>query len=112
MKFFHTMVDIGYDNGFMNQWFMKVLVQKFEIVLVFVEHLSCLLLVLLLLFPLTLFRMSIFGLFTDGEWGKKDPSLPKLCHRYPTVMKLGTAIPYLKKIQKIYESRDTPTEFC
>ena len=27
---------------------------------------------------------------------------------YPTMMKLGTVIPYLKKIQKIYESRDTP----
>ena len=24
------------------------------------------------------------------------------------MMKLGTVIPYLKKIQKIYESRDTP----
>ena len=26
---------------------------------------------------------------------------------YPTMMKLGTVIPYLEKIQKIYESRDT-----
>ena len=26
---------------------------------------------------------------------------------YPTMMKLGTVIPYLKKIQKIYESHDT-----
>ena len=33
------------------------------------------------------------------EGGKKDP-LPKICHTYPTVMKLGTVIPYLKKIQK------------
>ena len=40
---------------------------------------------------------------------KKDP-LPKICRTYPTMMKLGTVIPYLKKIQKIYESRDTPLE--
>ena len=32
----------------------------------------------------------------------------RVCHTYPTMMKLGTVIPYLKKIQKIYESRDTP----
>ena len=45
-----------------------------------------------------------------GE-AKKVP-LPKICHTYPTMMKLGTVIPYPKKIQKIYESRDTPLEFC
>ena len=39
-------------------------------------------------------------------------SLPKVCHTYPTTMKLGTVIPYLKKIQKIYESRETPPEYC
>ena len=38
--------------------------------------------------------------------------LPKVCHTYPTTMKLGTVIPYLKKIQKIFESRDTPPEYC
>ena len=31
---------------------------------------------------------------------------------HPTMMKLGTVIPYLKEIQKIYKSRDTPFEFC
>ena len=47
----------------------------------------------------------------------------KICHIYPTTshisinlshisIKLGTVIPYPKKIQKIYESRDTPLEFC
>ena len=53
------------------------------------------------------------GLLTDGGVGgaKRSP-LPKICQRYPTVMKLGTVIPYLKKIKKIYESRDTPPEFC
>ena len=35
-----------------------------------------------------------------------------LCHAYPTMMKLGTVIPYLKKIQKIYQSRDTHPDFC
>ena len=27
--------------------------------------------------------------------------LPKICHRYPKIMKLGTVVPYLKKIKKI-----------
>ena len=44
--------------------------------------------------------------------GAKRPPLPKICHTYPTMMKLGTVIPYPKKIQKIYESRDKPLEFC
>ena len=53
---------------------------------------------------LTLFRMGIFGI-AHGKGAK-------ICHTYPTMMKLGTGIPYLKKIQKLYESRDTPLEFC
>ena len=40
--------------------------------------------------------------------GDKKAPLPKICHTYPTIMKLGTVIPYLKKIQKICESRNTP----
>ena len=63
--------------------------------------------------PLTLFRMGFFGA-AHGWWGwggGKVP-LPKFCHTYPTMMKLDTVIPYPKKIQKIYESRDTPLEFC
>ena len=52
------------------------------------------------------------GLFEAAhELGEKEP-LPKICRTYPTVMKLGTVIPYLKKIQKMYESRDTPLELC
>ena len=47
-----------------------------------------------------------------GWWGAKRPPLPKICHTHPTMIKLGTVIPCLKKIQKIYESRDTPSEFC
>ena len=38
--------------------------------------------------------------------------LPKIRHRYPTMMKLGTVIPYLRKIQKIHKSHDTSLEFC
>ena len=49
--------------------------------------------------------------FSQMGGGKKAP-LPKICHTYPKMMKLGTVIPYLKKIQKIYESHDTPLEFC
>ena len=29
-------------------------------------------------------------------------ALPKISHTYPTMVKLGTVIPYLKKIQKVY----------
>ena len=59
------------------------------------------------LVALTLFRMGFFGAAHRWEGG-----LPKICHKRPTMMKLGTIIPYLKKIQKIYQSRDTPLEFC
>ena len=61
---------------------------------------------------LTLFRMGIFGAAHGWERGAKKAPLPKICHTYPTMMKLGTVIPYPKKIQKIYESCDTPFEFC
>ena len=40
---------------------------------------------------LTLFRISIYP-------------VPKICYTYPTLMKVGTLIPYLKKIEKRYES--------
>ena len=47
-----------------------------------------------------------------GEETKKVPPLPKTCLTYPALMKFGTVIPYLKKIQKMYESRDTYHESC
>ena len=50
------------------------------------------------------------GLLTDG--GAKKPYLLKICHIYPIMVKRSTVIPYLKKIKKIYESRDAPLEFC
>ena len=61
--------------------------------------------------------MRFLGLLTDGKKAikrapKSPPPLHKICHTYPTMMKLGTVIPYLEKIQKIYESHDTPSEFC
>ena len=53
------------------------------------------------------------GFFGDAHgWGTKKAPLPKICHIYPVMIKLGTVIPYLKKIQRIYKSRDTPLEFC
>ena len=62
---------------------------------------------------LTLFRMGIFGAAHGwGVGGTKSPPLLKISHIYPTMMKLGTVIPYLKKIQKIYESPDTPLDLC
>ena len=52
--------------------------------------------------------------FRGCSWtrgGEKTPIL-KICQTYPIIMKLGTVIPYLEKIQKLYESRVTSLEFC
>ena len=48
-------------------------------------------------FSLTLFRMGFSGA-AHGWGGAKRLPLPKICHTCPTMMKLGTVIPYLKKI--------------
>ena len=61
---------------------------------------------------LTLLRMGFLGLVTDGGGVKRPSPDPKMCHTYLALMKLGTDIPYPKKIQKIYESRDTHLELC
>ena len=55
--------------------------------------------------------MDIFGAAYGWGGGQKGPPLPKISHRYPTMMKLGTVIPYLKKIRQINESRDTTPDF-
>ena len=55
--------------------------------------------------------MGIFGAAHGWGEGTKGP-LSKICHTYRTIMKLDTVIPYLKKIQNMYESRDTPPDFC
>ena len=36
----------------------------------------------------------------------KRPIHPKLCQPYPTTMKLGTVIPYIKKLHKTWKSCD------
>ena len=57
--------------------------------------------------------MGIFE--ATHRWGagqKGTPPPPKICHTYLIMMKLGAFIPYLKKIQKLYESRDTTLDFC
>ena len=48
------------------------------------------------------------------QWLLTDAHMmvPKICHTYPTIMKLGTVITYLNRIQNICESHDTPFEFC
>ena len=51
---------------------------------------------------LLLFRMGFFGA------PQKAHLLPKICHRYSTVMKLSTVICYLRKIQMIYKSLTHP----
>ena len=67
-------------------------------------------------FALTLFRIGLFGAAHgwEGGGGQKNPSppLPKICYTYPAIIKLGTVMPYLRKIQKIYESRDIHFEFA
>ena len=49
------------------------------------------------------------GLLKYGG-GKKAP-FPKISYTYPTTTKLGTIIPYLKKIKKNYKFYDTLLEF-
>ena len=63
---------------------------------------------------LTPFRKDLLGSLHElgGRGGVAEiPSLPKMCYAYSTTMELGTAIPYIKKIQRIYESHDTHFNF-
>ena len=52
---------------------------------------------------------AAYGCGSGGGEGQKDLSKYPT---YPTIMKLGTVIPYLKKVQNIYELRDILLEFC
>ena len=61
---------------------------------------------------LTLFRLGFFGAGHEWRRGCLFSPLPKICHTDPTMIKLGAVIPYVKKIQKMYKSRDTSLEFC
>ena len=51
----------------------------------------------------TVFRMVLFGIIHG--WGAIKPPFLKFV-TYSTMMKLVTVIPYIKEIQKIYESCD------
>ena len=46
------------------------------------------------------------------RWRGKKATLSKICHTYLTIMQLGTIIPYLKKVQKIYKTREASLELC
>ena len=53
------------------------------------------------------------GIFDCSRWrAQKKHPLAKICHTYPTMMKLGTGTPCLKKIQNIYGWCDTLLNFC
>ena len=57
--------------------------------------------------------MGFFGAeLLKDEGGPFWPPLPKIRHAYPTMMKLDTVIPCLRKIQKMYKSRDTFRDSC
>ena len=43
-----------------------------------------------------------------GTKGSESPPLHENFHTCPEIMKLGTVIPYLKTIQKIYQSMTHP----
>ena len=59
------------------------------------------------------FPYIFYFLGATHGWGEaKIPLLSKICHTYPTMMKLGTVITYLKKFQELYESPCTPLQFC
>ena len=60
---------------------------------------------------LTLFRRSLFMAVHDRGRGKKT-FFPKIFQIYSTMVKLGTVIPYLKKMQQIFKSRGMSLEFC
>ena len=62
----------------------------------------------------SILHVTFKRILTDRRRGGVDKKVPvpKICHTYPTMMKLCTVIPYLKAIiQKMYESRDTTLDF-
>ena len=56
--------------------------------------------------------LTYSGWALSGLPADEGAPLPKISHTYPTMIKLVTVIPYLKKIQKTFISHDTPLEFC
>ena len=64
---------------------------------------------------LTLFKMGLFWGYPWKAGGelKGPPYLKSVAHiSQLTITKLGTVIPHLKKIQKMFKSRDTHLECC
>ena len=57
-------------------------------------------------------KQSSFNPIQDGLFRGCSQMGGQKGHTYYTMMKLGTVIPYLKKTQKLYESRDALIEFC
>ena len=49
---------------------------------------------------LTYSGWAFSGQLTDGVGAKRLP-IPKICHTYSTIMKLGTVIPYIKKANHV-----------
>ena len=47
-----------------------------------------------------------FRSYSRMEGVPENPLLPKICHMYPTMMKLGTVIPYLTTIRKTHKSHE------
>ena len=66
---------------------------------------------------LILFRMDPFGAAHRWKGNQKallptprppPPQQSVTCHTYPTMMKLGTVVPYLNESQKHINARQTP----
>ena len=74
----------------------------------FISNSTALLLEIHILRMLTLFRMGVFGP-AQGWCREPERTLSLKSSTHPTMMKSGTIIPYLKKIQKMYNG---PIEFC
>ena len=74
----------------------------------FISNSTALLLEIHILRMLTLFRMGVFG-SAQGWCREPERTLSLKSSTHPTMMKSGTIIPYLKKIQKMYNA---PIEFC
>ena len=64
-----------------------------------------------------LYRDKYINPFDDGSFRgcsrlcEQKVPFHKVCHSYPPLIKLGTVIPYIKKIQKTYRSRETLSYF-
>ena len=51
---------------------------------------------------LTLFRMVLFWVAHGWREGSKKTPFPKMCHTYISIIIIGTVMPYLKKIRKVF----------